>query len=445
MRCRCVTRGAARRLDIQNPNFWTRSRIGQRLHFVTMTWLSEDGGADRRQWVKGARLAIEPTESLKVIGRSLMVGTMAVVASPDDVYLLCHTGGDDAVSWVEKIHPETLETLATSTRLAGGPAWPGGISVHPNGDLYVVFGNHAHRLTRDLQVVISCMLPRLRPYNSFVLLPDGNLVTKDFSGSRPGHDMTEPFSPTQLVVLSPETLQVVATLDLPEASIARLSADSNHVYAVGTTALWRATWNGSSLIRDNFRAEYRHSAGQTYGWDAVIIDSCAWFLDNGESTHRFAGTLRGVGTSTTPLHLVRVRLDTGEVSLTEICGLPGGVVANPPLVDVRRKMVVGFDSGNGVLAGFAYDEDSVQLVWSCAQNHGSHMLLYPESGEFVSADFDVNRGIEQVVVRDIATGNEITRADTSSPIQSVVFPACGTRRDFYWCSFLTLSRVWVTG
>lgn len=373
----------------------------------------------------------------------MMVVTMVVIASPDEVFVLCHTGGDGAVSWVERVHSETLETLATSEHLAGGPAWPGGIAVHPNGDIYVVFGNHAHRLNRSLQVVASRELPRVRPYNSFVVLPDGHLVTKDFGGSRPGNEMEEPFAPTQVVVLEPTGLNIVATLDLPEASIARLSANENDVYVVGTSSLWRVRWDGESLHSDGWRAEYRQLQGQTYGWDVVIADTDAWFLDNGESTHKFAGTLRGVGTATAPLHLVRVNLASGRVSLNEICGLAGGVVANPPLVDEQRNMVVGFDSGNGVLAGFSYDETKVRKVWSVEQNHGSHMLLYPESGEFVSAHYDQERGVEQVVVRDISTGREIARADTGSPIQSVVFPACGTRRDFYWCSMLSLNRVTV--
>jgi hypothetical protein len=408
-----------------------------------VTWSTEDGGPRRLQWVDGARLAIAAGETLQVTSRSMMVVTMVVIASPDDVFVLCHTGGDGAVSWVERVHPETLETLATSEHLAGGPAWPGGIAVHPNGDLYVVFGNHAHRLNRGLQVVATRELPRVRPYNSFVALPDGHLVTKDFGGSRPGNEMEEPFAPTQLVVLEPTGLSIVATLDLPEASIARLSANENDVYVVGTSSLWRVRWDGESLHSDGWRAEYRQLQGQTYGWDVVIADTDAWFLDNGESTHKFAGTLRGVGTATAPLHLVRVNLASGRVSLNEICGLAGGVVANPPLVDEQRQMVVGFDSGNGVLAGFSYDEKRVHKVWSVEQNHGSHMLLYPESGEFVSAHYDQERGVEQVVVRDISTGREIARADTGSPIQSVVFPACGTRRDFYWCSMLSLNRVTV--
>jgi hypothetical protein len=404
-------------------------------------WTAEDGGPRRQQWLAGAELNLGETETLQVTGRTMMVVTMVVLASPEEVFVLCHTGGDDAVSWVEQVHPQSLEPIATSEKLAGGRAWPGGIAVHPNGDLYVVFGNHAHRLNRRLEVVASCELPRLRPYNSFVLLPDGNVVTKDFSGSRPGNELTEPFDATELVVLEPEELGVVASLQLPEASIARLSADDNDVYVVGTSALWRARWNGSSLTLDDFSAKYRLMEGQTYGWDTVIADGCAWLLDNGESTHKFSGTLRGVGTATAPLHLVRVWLDSGRVQLTEICGLPGGVVANPPLVDTERKVVVGFDSGNGVLAGFRYDSETLVPLWSHEQNHGSHMLLYPASGEFISAHYDAERGVEQLVVRDVVTGREKTRVDTGSPIQSVVFPACGSQRDFYWCSMLTLSRI----
>lgn len=404
-------------------------------------WLSEDGGPQRRQWVGGASLDLDPSERLHVTSRPMMVVTMVVSPSPDELFALCHTGGDAAESWVERLDPTSLEILGSSERLRGGPAWPGGIAVHDDGDLYVVFANHAHRLTRDLRCVATRELPRNRPYNSFVTLPDGRLVTKDFSGSRPGHELVEPFDSTELVVLEPGTLQIIDTLQLPEASIARLSADGYEVHVVGTTSLLRARWDGERLALDDFRAAYRVFEGQGFGWDAVIEDGCAWFLDNGESTHRFAGTLRGVGTATAPLHLVRVDLMTAEVSFAEICGLPGGVVANPPAVDARRRVVVGFDSGNGVLCGFRYDDRTITKVWSHEQNHGSHMLLYPESGEVVTAHHDSNRGMEQVVVRDVETGVEKARVDTGSPIQSVVFPATGWRRDFYWCSMLAISRV----
>ncbi|NCZ86789.1 MAG: hypothetical protein EBY95_04980, partial [Actinobacteria bacterium] len=138
---------------------------------MTDTWRHEDGGPRRRSCVAGARLALQPGESLKSTSRVVMVATMVVLASTDEVFLLCHTGGDDAVSWIERIDPVTLEALSASEKLPGGPAWPGGLAVHDNGDLHVVFGNHAHRLNRQLQLRASRELPRRRPYNSFVTLP----------------------------------------------------------------------------------------------------------------------------------------------------------------------------------------------------------------------------------------------------------------------------------
>ena len=152
------------------------------------TWPAEDGGPQRRQAPNGAAgLDLQPGERLAAVSRMSIASTMVVLRGPDEVYLLCHTGGDDAISWVEQIDPLTLATVRRSPDLPGGPTWPGGIAAHADGSLYVVFGNHAHRLSPDLEVLASVALPRRRPYNSFVVLPDGHLATKDFAGARPGH------------------------------------------------------------------------------------------------------------------------------------------------------------------------------------------------------------------------------------------------------------------
>ncbi len=64
---------------------------------------------------------------------------------------------------------------------------------------------------------------------------------------------------------------------------------------------------------------------------------------------------------------MRVDLATSAVTLTEVCGQPGGLIANPPLVDEDRRIVVGFDSGNGVLAAFDLMVDgSLSPRWSHA-------------------------------------------------------------------------------
>jgi outer membrane protein assembly factor BamB len=399
-----------------------------------MTWRYEDGGPRRTQTVPGG-LGLRPGAALGVTTRVAPAVTMVVGSPGGDLYLLRHTAGDGAVAMVERIDPITLEPSATSAELAAGPVWPGGMGVADDGSLHVVFGNHAHRLSPELAVLASRTLPRQRPYNSFVPLPDGHLVTKDFGGSRPGLDVAAADRQScELVVLEPDRLDIVARLEMPEPSIARLSADGADVYVVGDTSLLRARWDGRTLaLDDSFAARYRTLDGQTYGWDCVLAAGAAWFLDNGDGSEHFNGTLRGHGVSTAPLHLVRVDVATGAVALQEICGLPGGLVANPPVVDEARGVVVAYDTGNGVLAG--HDIATLAPIWRRDQDHGSHLLLYAGSGELVTGDR------ADVVVLDVATGAELARADAGAGIQSVLFPAPGAARDFYVCTFLTVSRI----
>ena len=174
----------------------------------------------------------------------------------------------------------------------------------------------------------------------------------------------------------------------------------------------------------------------------MLTGGAAWFLDNGAGSEGYAGSFRGRGISEAPLHLVRVDLVTAAVTLTEICGLPNGIVANPPAVDVDRGIAVGYDSANGVLAAFDIAPDgSCAPRWRREQHHGCHPILYPDTGELVTADHDTERMMDQIVVLDIETGTEVARADTGSPLQSVVFLAPGFNRDLYYCAFPTLSRI----
>jgi len=409
-------------------------------------WPGEDGGPRRLQ-VPGSTTvvpSITAESTVDVLSRTDPMITMVVVRDPGQVYLLRTTFGDDAVSIVERIDPSTLEVLERSVDLAGGPMWPGSMAVHANGSLYVVFGNHAHRLSPDLELLASVELPRNRPYNGFIILPDGTLVTKDFAGSRPMTPVApEERHPCELVALDPDTLAILDTCELVEPSIARLSSIGSDVYVVGDTSLLRASWRGGHLAPDaGFRATYRTMEGQTYGWDCVLTLGAAWFLDDGDGNINFDGSFLGKGISTAPLHLVRVDLETGAVSLTDICGLPGGLIANPPLIDPDRRIAVGFDSGNGIMAAFDIGDDGTLTPrWTRTQNHASHLLLLSDSGVIISGDHSRDRMIEQVVAIDIATGEELVRADTEGPLQSAVFPALGHDGTVYWCSMSTVNRV----
>ncbi|HMQ26287.1 MAG TPA: hypothetical protein PKA98_09895, partial [Acidimicrobiales bacterium] len=183
-----------------------------------MTWRYEDGGPDRRQLVPGS-LGIGLEDRLVVTTRVAPAATMVVTDEQDGYFLLRHTASDDSVAIVERFDPVTLEPIISSPELPGGPVWPGGIAIAPDGAIHVVFGDHAHRLGADLVPTASVRLPRHRPYNSFVALPDGHLVTKDFGGSRPGATVpADEREPCELLVLDPVDLSIVARLGPPEAS-----------------------------------------------------------------------------------------------------------------------------------------------------------------------------------------------------------------------------------
>jgi hypothetical protein len=243
-------------------------------------------------------------------------------------------------------------------------------------------------------------------------------------------------------VLEPDGLEIVATRDLPEGSIARLSADASSVYVVGDTHAYRLAWDGSGLALDDaWTVAYRTSDGQTFGWDPVIEAEAAWFLDDGAGTQAFGGSFRGKGISSAPLRLWRLPLDGAAPSSVEVCGQPG-IIANPPLVDPDRRIAVGFDSGNGALAAWTFDESGFTPRWQRAQDHAAHMLRFPDTGELVCFDHSLTDG-EHAVVLDIDSGTEFARVAISSPVQSVLFPAPGWARDFYAITFTGITRVFV--
>jgi hypothetical protein len=399
-------------------------------------WPGEDGGPSRQQAPSGTPgLSVQPDEALEVHRRDIFMGTMVVLREPGEVFVLQHTFGPDTVSWVERVDPESLEPVARSPDLEAGPFWPGGVACHANGSLYVTYGTWCHRLDAELTVVASRRLPRDRPYNSLVILPDGSLVMKDF--------VKDGSAPSTLSVLDPDTLDDrCEPVVMPESSISRLSADGDTLYALGERTALRYRWNGdagSLEPDDDWSAPYVTRPDQSYAWDPVIAGDQVWFMDNGD--HTYQGTLVGQGVTAGPLHLVRIPVAGGEPDLVEVSGLPHGTQTNLPLYDPDRRIAVAYDSGNGVLAGWRFDgDDELASLWRKDLNASMHMIRYPDTGELVVNDHDPDAG-DALVVLDIETGAERGRVATGSAEQCVVFPSAGFGRDLYYCSFSTLARV----
>ena len=406
--------------------------------YLDTPWPAEDGGAARLQVPNGvAGLGLRSGERLLATAVTRVMSTMTVLGAPGEVYLLTHSAlrarwGRPTSCRVSRIDPITLAPAAMSPRLPGGPMWPGGMAVHANGDLYVVYGRWAHRLDRNCGVKEALKLPVDLPYNSFVALDNGLIVTKNISDSRKA----------VLSVLRPDPLGFACDdIECPEPSIARLSAVGNTVYVVGVQSIFRFDWDGQTLVRDmGWRFDYATGTAQTYGWDVVLGLGNAWFMDNGK--HRYLRSMIGRGVSHTPNRLIRVNLsDCTDVETAEVSGIPGGTITNPPLVDEGRRIVVGYDSANRVLRAWVFDGGLRHLWRRNDFGAASHMIGLPDSGEIVTNDF--GRGGEHVVVLDIETGAEKGRARIGGFTQGVVFPSPGWSRDIYWSAMSRFGRVFV--
>ena len=399
-------------------------------------WPGEDAGPARRQAPHGvAGWGLDPGTPLEVVARQdVVAATMPVVREPGELFLLRHTFGADTVSWVERIDPVTLATAARSVDLAAGPSWPGGLAAHADGGLLVVYGRWAHRLDPDLHVVASRELPVDRAHNSFVVLDDGTVVTKDLSRGP---------APSTFSILDPLTLEDrAAPLSLGEPSVARLSADGLTVHAQGTDTALRFVWDpAAGVLRADpgWSRPYRTAPDQSFGWDAVVDGGQVLFMDNGDHTYEQAMAMTGQGVASGPVHLVRVPAAGGAPELVEISGRPHGTQTNLPAFDPERAIAVGYDSGNGVLVAFDLGAGGLTPRWRRELGTSMHLVRFPDTGELVVNDR--HDGEEDVVVLDIETGEERARAATASPVQSVVFPAVDHDATLWYCSFTTLARI----
>ena len=398
---------------------------------------------------------------------------MVIRREPGELYALRHdmpVGGlrsRPVRGWVERLDPDTLEVVAATPRLPGGYYWPGGIAAHASGDLHMVFGWWAHRLSPALTVLASHRLPVERPHNSFVVLRGGELVTKDC-------DAPAGREPSTVSVLDPETLLPVApALRLPEPSIARLASDGETVVAVGTATVFRLRLDRDAwrLTLDDWRPRYGPTPGRGYGWDPVIADEHVFWMDNGRN--RVDRTMLGSGDHPDPVRLWWARRDDGTTRSVEISGLPFGTESNPPGWDPENRIVVAYDAGNAVVRAWRLVGDELQSLWRRdGIAHAGHLILYPDTRELVVQDWrdapllrapavrpalrpalrvlarsaalrraSLPSGSDQLVVLDLDTGAEKARAAVPSPTQAFLFPAPGFGRDVYYQSLTTIARL----
>jgi hypothetical protein len=443
-------------------------------------WTCEDGGPRRGGAAAGVPgLGLKPGERLEVTATRDAFATDALVRrEPGELYALRHpiplrgAQSTPVEGWVERLDPVTLATTASTPRLPGGAYWPGGIAAHANGDLYMVFGRWAHRLSPALEVLASHRLPVSRPHNSFMILDSGELVTKDC-------DAPAGREPSTVSALDPETLLPVATpLRLPEPVVARLASDGEGVVAIGATVAYLLRLDrdaGRLVVDDRWQPRYGPAPERSYGWDPVITDEHVLWMDNGRN--RTDRTMLGSGEAASPVRLWWARRDDGEaVRSVEISGLAHGTESNPPGWDPEGRVVVAYDAGNAVLRAWRREGNELVDLWRRdGFAHAGHPIVFSDTRELVVQDWrdwepwrrpavrpftrvlgqlmaqsglargpaSLRLGSDQLVVCDLDTGEDKARVEVPSPSQAFLFPAPGFDRDIYYQSLTTIARVCV--
>lgn len=434
----------------QHPGYWPSP------------WPVECGG-NRRQKAATGRLDAASGTATVTTRHDDKWHVMAIERDPGQWYVggtMPAFSGPPPHGWVERIDPDSLDTVAASPELpCGDHVWCGAILAHANGSILSVNGSYLHRLDPDgLSIQVERELPADRSHNGLLALNDGSLVTKDLRLAGQGG--------TTITRLDPESLAIIgAPLVLPEGSMGRIAADldadgSEQVYVPGTEHFWRLRIDGDDLVIDaEWQPRYR-DADDRYGlsWDACLSDGSCWAMDCGDiwSVRRIHRTEPNGRFAEPPGRHLSWRLDAPwqgaqrlhRISLDdahdlvsiEPFGTPGGGIIAPPVHVPEADMAIAWDSINGGLAGVSTVGGGLDLAWHLEVRASMQPVVFPESGELVINDF-TDSGSDDLVVVDIATGELLDRVATGSRVANGMFLSAGGRRDVYYCSTLTVARI----
>lgn len=308
--------------------------------------------------------------------------------------------GEPYGGYVAMLDAESLEQRWRTPLYDNEPAtqwsWPGMVTAHGNGFLYAVYGNRFYKLDpADGAVLAEQVLPENPAgavYNGFDVLPDGRLVTKNME-SPPfcPTGLINPFipysqlgnlapllagvqlfgglachlllntTPSQLVVLDPEALDIVVALELPEPMAGRVTVRAqegySHLYIPGASTLFRYVYRDGTVTLDESWGPVPYTE-PTQGPAAAASFIGDWVILQNTGYVR-SGSLIAVHTG-----------DASRIWRAEpfelIAGVPLGpsFVLSKPSVDADNRVVVALDTFALQLAAVRFDPDSgFETLW----------------------------------------------------------------------------------
>lgn len=395
-----------------------------------------------------------------------------VTRSPEELYIYFGVYGEVEAAkgpTVARLNAHTLEEVWRTTVKEFSPEewnYPGVLSLHDNGNLYLVGGNIIASLDPETgKVIKSANLPTANAknssYNGFVSTSDGTIFVKplyrscDKKGGMALLKCPDSETPSVLSAIDPNSLEVIAQVEVSESVFGRLIVGTHEgkdfVYMQGIKSLFRYHWDGTSLALDENWGPIRViKDGQVGTASPSITEDWLFFQTN------------GLPSSTTPMTVWAISTQNAELrySIEPFSDLTKGQSFNVSMgaFDPENERIYVADTGVGYIAALSFDKSKgLETLWRKAQTTLSYTMLVNSVNQrvFVASDLTglgsrVNPFLaqkEQVVFRNATTGLELARSDKLVRMNSGANLVAGFDGRFYFLgkdskiSELSISRV----
>jgi haloalkane dehalogenase len=408
--------------------------------------------------------------SLNVVSNRLFEGTFPspyniVTREADEMYLFGGTNGEDDAStgpYVVKFDTSdgtvVWHVSLRNMRELGEFMWPGVITAHGNGFLYVVAGTNLWKLDTETGGILDyTVLPvpvgansNDIVFNGFTVLEDGTIVAKSF-GRPPGcnaqgtnvitecADNVNEQPPSMVVAIDPENLTILDTYQLSEASGGRITSvvfnGTQYVYVPGVENIVRFVWSQNQLILDPaWEVSDYVQPGQTPASAPVIMGDWLVFQTN-------------YSISSAPLSVFAVSQadSSNRLSIDPLgIGFSGrSVIPSALSVDPDNMRMFSMDGGAGKIAAIdLINNNELRVRWVVDQMTLSHTSLAgsPEQRVLVSTSMvdvqpsqDGNLNYNELIIwRSADTGIELARSEKLGPMMPGVPIAPGFYGVWYY-------------
>jgi hypothetical protein len=334
------------------------------------------------------------------------------------------SGRNTTTPYLAKHNPTTGEITTLELNRGSGVPYLGGALIHANGYVYTVFQKHLYKVEPDTMTIeVSVPLPSVgfgTIYNGLLTSSTGELILKTFT----------PFGGTQKILLiEPDRLETTLEMECecasPRLAVSVLENGDEYLYHLNRSQTFRWRIEPGSLTLDEDWIVGFDPTGLGVDMNdeptsPVILDSTVYYTTN---TNTNASTPMYVfWQDTEAAHTPDMPPLTGSLLAEGVEDVPGWSFTGIGGADSLSGVLFATDQANGLLVAFRLTEDGkFERLW---QREIATLQATVSSGNGVIYVADLKDGVNNLLVLDVMTGEELLRIPTPavrSSIGSIIF------------------------